>query len=89
MALVLPRGTDEFVLFVPSSASNLELIHISISETDIFDLTKEIAGPLSSFQGMIGDPFPLRRKPDMGYKCRRDSSDILLERQKFSLKITD
>lgn len=53
------------------------------------DLTKEVAGPLLSFQEMIGDSFPLRSKANMGYKHRYDNSEILLERQKFYLKITE
>jgi len=53
------------------------------------DLTKEKAGSLSSFQGTVGGSFLLRNNPYMGYKHRHDSSDILLERQMFYLKITE
>lgn len=88
MAVILTRGRYESVLFALSCTSNLELIHISFSETDVSGLTKEVPGPLLSFQGIIGDS-SLLSKPNMGGKHAHESSDILLERQKFYLKITE
>lgn len=38
---------DESVLFPPSFTSNLELIHISVLETDMPDVTEGMAGPPS------------------------------------------
>lgn len=87
MAVILTRGRDESVLFVPSSTSNQELSHISISH--VSDLPKEVVGPLLSFQGMIGASSLLRSKPNMVYKHRYYNFDILLERQKVYLKITE
>lgn len=77
------------MLFPAPFTSNLELIHISILETDMSDLTKGMAGPLSSFQGMAGGSLMLRNNPSIGYKHSHDSSDILLERQIFCLKIAE
>lgn len=65
MAVIFTRGTDESVLFPPPFTSNLELIHISVSETDMSDLTKEIAGPLLSFQGKTGDS-PVKKQAKCG-----------------------